>query len=381
MRVCTPHCGVDPETTSGGETYERELLKRLGALGVTLDIILARHKRVPDGVANWVVHRLRMGRGLRWPVAAVVLPPAIRRVYAETRFDLLRVHSLRYIGPAALRARRRYGVDVPIVAHHHHLDADRLNRWIEGPVMRAVERVITVSEFSRRQAIGELGVPEQRISVVYDGVDAKFVPGPKPRRLLERFGLEGKPVLLFLGGLKRRKNLSVLLDAWRIVAGERPDTQLVVAGSGPELDTIRAQARRLAPAGGVHFAGYVPEAEKVDYYNLADVFVSPSALEGFGLTVAEAMACERPVVVSNRGSLPEVVAAGEGGFLCEPDDVAGFAKAALELLADERLSQKFGAANRARVDRLFRWERAAAEVKRIYEEVLDGWRRRRAQAR
>jgi len=56
-------------------------------------------------------------------------------------------------------------------------------------------------------------------------------------------------------------------------------------------------------------------------------------------------------------------------------------KAALELLGDERLRQKFGAANRARVDRLFRWERAAAEVKRIYEEVLDGWRRRRAQAR
>jgi glycosyltransferase involved in cell wall biosynthesis len=124
----------------------------------------------------------------------------------------------------------------------------------------------------------------------------------------------------------------------------------------------------------------VPEAEKVDYYNLADVFVSPSALEGFGLTVAEAMACERPVVVSNRGSLPEVVAAGEGGFLCEPDDAPGFARAVLELLGDERLRQKFGAANRARVERLFRWERAGAEVKRIYEEVLDEWRRR-AQAR
>jgi glycosyltransferase involved in cell wall biosynthesis len=380
MRVCTPHCGLDPETTSGGETYERELLRRLGDLGVTLDIILARHKRVPAGVANWVVHRLRMGRGLRWPVAAVVLPPVIRRVHAETRFDLLRAHSLRYIGPAALRARRRYGVNVPIVAHHHHLDPDQLNRWIEGPVMRSVEHVITVSEFSRRQAIGELGVPEQRISVVHDGVDAKFVPGPKPQRLVERFGLAGKPVLLFLGGLKRRKNLPVLLDAWRQVAMERADAQLVVAGSGPDLAMLRERARRIAPAGGVHFAGYVPEAEKVDYYNLADVFVSPSALEGFGLTVAEAMACARPVVVSDRGSLPEVVSAGEGGFLCKPDDVPGFARAVLELLGDERLRQKFGAANRARVERLFRWERAAAGVKRIYEEVLDGWRRR-AQAR
>src|SRR5262249_51978913 len=95
-----------------------------------------------------------------------------------------------------------------------------------------------------------------------------------------------------------------------------------------------------------------------------------------GLTVAEAMACERPVVVSNRGSLPEVVSAGEGGFLCEPDDAGGFARAVLELLGDERLRQKFGVANRARVAQLFRWERAAAQVTRVYEEVLDGWRRR-----
>ena len=381
MRVCTPHCGLDSETTSGGETYERELLRRLGELGVTLDIILARHKRVPENAPNWVVHRLRMGRGLRWPVAALVVPAAIQRVYAQTRFDLLRAHSLRYIGPAALGARWRYGLDVPIVAHHHHLDPDWLNRWIEGPVMRRVERVITVSEFSRRQAVDELGVPEERIAVVHNGVDAKFMTGPKPQRLVERFGLAGKPVLLFLGGLKRRKNLPVLLEMWRLVASERSDTQLLIAGTGPQLEALRGHARRAAPAGGVHFAGYVTEAEKVDYYNLADVFVSPSTLEGFGLTVAEAMACERPVVVSNRGSLPEVVAAGDGGFLCEPTDAPGFARAVLDLLGDERLRQKFGAANRARVERLFRWERAAAEVKRIYEEVLDEWRRRRAQAR
>lgn len=376
MRICTPHCGLDPETTSGGETYERELLTRLGALGVTLDIILARHKRVAEAMPNWVIHRLRMGRGLRWPVAALVLPPAIKRVYDQTRFDLLRVHSLRYIGPAALLARRRYGLDVPLVAHHHHLDLNWLNPWIEACIMRGVERVITVSEFSRRQAVATLGVPEAKIAVVYDGVDRKFVPGPKPRRLLDRFELHGKPVLLFLGGLKGRKNLFFLLDVWRRVVAERPEVQLVVAGAGSQLPALRGYARRIAPAGGVHFAGYVPEGEKVEYYDLADVFVSPAELEGFGLTVAEAMACELPVVVSNRGSLPEVVVAGEGGFLCDPADARSFAGAILELLADERLRQKFGVANRARVERLFRWERAAEQVKRIYEEALDEWRRR-----
>jgi glycosyltransferase involved in cell wall biosynthesis len=380
VRVCTPHCGLDPDTASGGETYERELLRHLGELGVTLDIILARHKRVPEGMANWVVHRLRMGRGLRWPVAAVVLPRAIKRVHDATGFDLLRVHSLRYIGPAAVIARRRYRLDVPIVAHHHHLDPSWLNPLIEARVMRQAERVVTVSEFSRRQAAAELGVPESRISVVHDGVDRKFVPAPKAKRLLDRFGLHHKPVLLFLGGLKARKNLFSLLEIWREVTAARPDAQLVVAGGGPLLGALRKEARRIAPGGGIHLPGHVPEAEKVDYYNLADVFVSPSELEGFGLTVAEAMACELPVVVSRRGALPEVVAEGEGGFLCEPSDTRAFARVVIEVLADERLRRKFGAANRARVDRLFRWERAAQQVRQIYEEVLDEWRCRRAQA-
>ena len=69
MRICTPHCGIAPETTSGGETYERELLERLGRAGVQLEIILARGKPHPVGVPNWTIHRFAIGRGLRWYVA------------------------------------------------------------------------------------------------------------------------------------------------------------------------------------------------------------------------------------------------------------------------------------------------------------------------
>ena len=86
MRVCSPHCGLDPETVSGGETYERELLTHLGRIGMVSDLILARHQRVPGALPNAVVHRLAMGRGLRWPVAALVFPPAVARVYRATPY-------------------------------------------------------------------------------------------------------------------------------------------------------------------------------------------------------------------------------------------------------------------------------------------------------
>ena len=381
MRICSPHCGLDPETTSGGETYERELLQRLAMRGTAIDIILARHKRYPEGVPNWFVHRLRMGRGLRWPVAAVVFPPAIRRVYEATRFDVLRAHSLRYVAPAALIERRRYALDVPVIAHHHHLDPGRLNPLIEGQVMRRVDRVVVGSEFARRQAGQELGVPQEQFSVVHYGVDRRFRPGPKSDALVRRLGLVGGPVALFVGGLKTRKNLFFLLDAWREVVRERPDARLVIAGSGPLRGRLERYVGRLGLRDRVVLTGYVPENEKVAYYNLADVLLFPSSLEGFGLTVVEAMSCELPVVVSDRGSLPELVPDGHGGFLCEPSLRGGFVERTLLLLSDPALRRKFGVTNRERVDRMFRWEHCVEATTRVYEEVLDGWRHRRAPSR
>jgi len=380
VRICSPHCGIDPGTNSGGETYEREILRHLAGQGYVIDIMLARHKRYPEGVANWAVHRLPIGRGLRWPVAMALLPPLIRRLHARTGFDVLRAHSLRFIGPACLIARRRYGLPVPIVAHHHHLDPGWLNPVIEGRVMRGADRVVVGSEFARRQAGSELGVPPERFSVVPYGVDARFRPGPRPAALIARHRLEGKLVVLYLGGLKPRKNLAGLLDCWREVARERADAHLVMAGSGPLRGELERRAAALGLDGRVTFTGYVAEEEKVDHYNLADVFLFPSELEGFGFSVAESMACGRPVVASDRGSLPEVLIDGEGGFLADPRDAAGLARKVLLRLSDPRLRAKFGAANRARAERCFSWEQCAAATAKVYEDVLDAWRASRAQA-
>ncbi len=377
MRICSPHCGIDPETTSGGETYERELLSHLGALGHRIEILLARHKRHPEGVPNVTVHRLPVGRGLRWPVAALLLPPYIRRLSLRPGFDLLRAHSLRFIGPAALIARRRYRLDAPIVAHHHHLDANWLNPVIEGRVMRAVERVVVGSEFATRQAATELRVPREKFAVVPYGVDRRFRSAPKQERLVRRYGLEGGPVALFLGGLKARKNLFFLIEVWREVTRARPDAKLVIAGSGPLREPLRRHAVTHGQEGTIVFAGYVPESDKVAYYNLADLLLFPSSMEGFGLTVAEAMSCGLPVIVSNRGSLPELVEDGEGGFLVDPSDRDAFVRKTLVLCGDPMLRRKLGAANAERVERLFRWDHCAAATARIYEEVLAEWRARR----
>ncbi len=376
MRICSPHCGLDPETTSGGETYERELLQQLAARGAVIDLILARHKRHPEGVPNWVVHRLPFGRGLRWPVAAVVLPPFIKRVYDRTPFDLLRVHSLRYIGPAALTARRLYRLPVPIVSHHHHLDPSWLNSVIERRVIAASNRVITVSEFSKRQLVDGLNVQPDRVEVVPNGIHERFAPQARDPRLWARLGLRDGPLALFLGGLKARKNPFFLLDIWREVAAAHPAATLLVAGSGPLEPALRRRARALGLEGRLLFAGRVAEAEKVAYYNLADVFLFPSSLEGFGFAVGEAMSCGLPVVVSDRGALPESVVDGRGGFVCRAGNVEGFVRSVLRLFAHADLRRRFGDFNRDRIERLYRWEECSRRVLEIYQDAALDWKRR-----
>jgi glycosyltransferase involved in cell wall biosynthesis len=377
LRICSPHCGVSPETTSGGETYERELLARLGRDGVRVELVLARGKRHPLQVPNWTVHRFAIGRGLRWWIAPFVVPSAIRRVHAATGFDLLRVHSLRYIGPSALWARRRWKLDVPVVAHHHHLDADPLNRLIEKRVIEACELVVVGSEFARRQLSDTLGARVDHVAVAPYGVDARFTPRPARADLQARYGLGGGPVALFFGGLKARKNLPLLLDIWAAVAREVPTARLLVAGGGPLLPALRAQAATAGLAERVTFTGYVPEAEKAEHFNLGDVFVFPSALEGFGLAVGEAMSSGLPVVASDRGSIPELLVDGQGGFLCDPARPATFVEALVRLLRDASVRAKQGAANAERVERWFRWERCVATTRQHYEAAVSAWCRRR----
>jgi glycosyltransferase involved in cell wall biosynthesis len=376
MRLCSPHCGVAPETTSGGETYERELLSRLGRAGVAVDVILARRKPYPADAPNWTVHRFAIGRGLRWWVAPAVVPSAIARVFREAPFDMLRVHSLRYIGPSALWARRRHRLDVPIVAHHHHLDPSPLNRTIEKRVVDRVDHVVVGSEFARRQLASELGARVDHVSVIPYGVDARFAPRPPRADLRQRYDLGTGTIVLYFGGLKPRKNLPLLLEMWAGVVAGRPSARLLVAGGGAMLDALRARATALGVADSVRFTGYVAEAEKAAHFNLADVFVFPSAMEGFGLTVAEAMASGLAMVVSDRGSIPELVADGEGGFVRDPSRPASFAEALQRLLDDGTLRAKFAGANVERAERMFRWETCVARTRQVYESVVAGWRRK-----
>jgi phosphatidylinositol alpha-1,6-mannosyltransferase len=231
------------------------------------------------------------------------------------------------------------------------------------------------SDFARRQLATELGCRTDHVSVVPYGVDERFAPRPRRPDLVARYGLDGAVVALFFGGLKPRKNLPLLLDVFARVAPAAPAARLLIAGGGSLRETLERRARALGLGDRIVFTGYVPEAEKVDHFNLADVFVFPSALEGFGLAVGEAMSCGLPVLASDRGSIPEIVGDGESGLLADPAAPERFAERLAALLADAGLRQGLGRAGRARVEARFRWDRCVAATAAVYEATLAAWRR------
>lgn len=369
MRICSPQLGVAPCATLGGEVYDREVLMHLAALGAAVEVILPAGLPHPP-MAPWQVSRAPLRRGYRWFVSNPVFLPEIGKAFRRRPFDLLRVHSLRFTGPAAVAARRLYRLRVPIVAHHHHVEHDGWTRLVDRRVARSVDLVITGSRHAREQLLRAFDLPEEKVAVVPYGVGDRFRPTTCDPAFRSRLLPDGGELLVHVGSLIPRKNLLFLLEVVRRVREVRRSARLVLAGRGPQEAALRKRAGELGLGSAVHFAGAVDEREKLACYAASALYVAPSRMEGFGLAAAEAMACGLPVVASDAGALPELVRDGETGLLASPRDADAFAAAVLRLLEDPRLARRLGDAGRERVDRSFRWPLAAGRTLELYRRLL-----------
>jgi len=229
---------------------------------------------------------------------------------------------------------------------------------------RRAARVITVSETTRRDVMEHLGLPEDRVVTVPNGVTISGQPSA-----LREYHLPPRYVLS-VGTLEPRKNLIRLFEAVRLLA-QRPATRdivLVHAGGYGWLaqDIVRA-ARAPALQGRVRLLGYVTEEDLAGLYRQAQLLAYPSLAEGFGLPVLEAMAAGCPVVTSDRSSLPEV--AGGAAVLVEPECVEAIAEGIRHVWEDDVLAADLKARGRARA-RLFSWERTARLTADVYASVL-----------
>jgi phosphatidyl-myo-inositol dimannoside synthase len=281
---------------------------------------------------------------------------------------------------------RKAGVTRAVAITHGHEAG-----WAALPGARALLRrigdetdVVTyLGEYFRVRLARALS-PEaaKRMVRLAPGVDAAFFrPGAGGQAVRDRLGLAGRPVVVCVSRMVRRKGQDTLIRAWPRVRAEVSDAVLLLVGDGPYAGDLRRLARQLNVGDAVLFTGPVPWPELPGYYDAGDVFAMPCRtrragldVEGLGLVYLEASATGLPVIGGDSGGAPDAILDGESGYVVR--DVAGTADRVIELLTDPGKARAMGEKGLAWVDREWRWDLAAARLTSILDPNSSQPRRR-----
>lgn len=232
-------------------------------------------------------------------------------------------------------------------------------------ILKRCDGLIAISSHTRQDAVEILGIPQERIRVVYPGVaEAFFDAGPEETEAARSQYALPVSYMLFVGCIEPRKNVPNLVRAHRQLPDElQRDAPLVIAGP---FGWANEEVRKMFSSPEVRYLGYVPEAYLPGLMRGATALIYPSYYEGFGFPPAQAMAAGVPVIASDRSCLPEVV--GDAGLLVNPDDVEGIASAMEKILMCPEIARDLAARGKARAN-AFRWSTCANQSLKFFHEV------------
>jgi glycosyltransferase involved in cell wall biosynthesis len=358
----------------GAPRYAFELSLQLVKLGIEAVVVTHAHSGQPeeDEIAGVRIKRVK-GFVPNHPHRAVS-PLLFYRCYKyilDGEFDV--VHGLDVYSSMALMVipfARIFRIPC-VLTCHTVMDSAFLIflQRVLGWIFRVGDRLIAVSQASARFS-RMLGFSEKRITVVPNGVDLSCFNGEVDAfSMREELGIGDEPLVVTALRLIKRKSPELLISAFAKVLKVVPDAKLVIAGSGREEDNLSRQIQSLNITNSVFMVGRLAKEKVAQLMAAADVFVLPSKMESFGLTLLEASAAGVPVVCSNAGGIPEVFQDGFDALLYPPGDDNAMAKAIMRLLQDRELAKTISA-NAVETASKFTWEMTAERTLQVYKEVL-----------
>lgn len=306
----------------------------------------------------------KYGANLMEEVARYAMVAAQVAKDLEGQFDVIHAHDwLTYF--AGIAAKRVSGK--PLVVHMHATEFDRsgenINRRvyaIEKAGMQAADRVIAVSELTRRIVIGKYGIPADKVVTVHNAVRFGESEEAAPERAVK------DKVATFLGRITYQKGPDYFVEAAAKVLQRVSDVRFVMAGSGDLMNHVVRRVAQLGIADRFHFTGFLKGGEVQRMFRLSDVYVMPSVSEPFGISPLEAMRSGVPVIISRQSGVAEVL---DYAIKVNYWDVDALADAIYGLLTYPALGRMFASKGLEEVTGL-KWTNAAAKIKTVYETVV-----------
>lgn len=288
------------------------------------------------------------------------------RLAGREKFDIVHAHWLIPQGLVAVAARLLSSRTTPLLCTAHGSDLHGLRGALFSALKRMVMRrsdAVTVVSQAMKECAVSLGTKPDKILVIPMGVDAANVFTPAER------AVRSANELLFVGRLVPSKAVDILIGAMPAILAKYPEATLTIAGDGPEKISLEALAKALGIIGRVNFLGAIANPKLPELYRRAAIFVSASQEEGFGLTLAEALACGCAVIASDLPAHRCIVVDGVTGLTVAPGDSAAISRGVLSLLADPALRQSLGRSGREYVLKQFDWEVISARYAHLLDEM------------
>ncbi len=256
----------------------------------------------------------------------------------------------------------KFGQDIPLYSRQF------FGKWMPFSY-RFADRIIAISEHTKKDIIDILKIPEEKITVIYEAADeaCKYVADQKIiDSVKSKYGISGN-YLIHIGTINPRKNLEFLIKVFSEVVKKHHDLKLVITGKkGWYYEGLFKLVEELSLKKNVIFTGYIEDDEKPALYTGAKIFLFPSLYEGFGLPILESMACHTPVISSNTSSLPELI--GDAGIKISPHKKDQWVQSINKLLANEEYRQELVAKSLVQLKK-FSWDKCAKETIKVYEDL------------
>jgi glycogen(starch) synthase len=394
MRVLMLTWEFPPHIIGGLGRHVMHLAPALVRMGIEVHVLTpqrcggAAHEVTPEGVYvhrvappdipddNLVAFTQQANMGLE------IAAHSLQHVWGP--FDLIHAHDWQ-VANAGITLKHAWRV--PLIATMHATERGRGQGYIwtsqseqinhiEWQLSYEAWRLIVCSHFMADQMFQYFGTPSDKIDVVPNGVIIQpppFTEAGERDAFRHTFVENGDPLVFNVGRVVFEKGVHVLLEAWPGVLAQHPGARLVIAGTGSQLDRLKARAWELGIADQVRFTGYISDKELERLYHVADVAVFPSLYEPFGIVALEAMAAHCPVVVTQTGGLMEVVQMHRTGLAVPPNNPEALTWAILHTTQHAewtaaRVENAFAEARDT-----FSWQRVAAATIDVYRRTYAEW--------